>query len=505
MRRSESAARVNPVILPEPETGRTPLGKGGRVLMLMLLYLPCLLVRVELDNDIWFLLNSGRYVLQHGIPFIEPFTLHPNMTFLMQQWLSAVVFQVVYSGLGAYGIIALMALTFAGIITVLYRLTYKISRGNQLASFLTTFFTAAVLTPFLTTRPMNFTLLILLGELYLLESYIEQQKIGWLIPLPFLSALFINMHTAMWPMQFVILLPYFIDSFKFKFLCVEGQGYRKAPLFLAALAMFAAGFLNPYGIRAVTYLTRSYGYQEIGVVYEMQAADVNNMVGKFIFGTFLVVIAVYLLYRAGKTRLRYVLLAGGTALLALSSVRSFVLFLICGIFSLAYYLQDIRLQKKKERPEKDPRRLRRLLAVLVVFAFAFLCFSRYFSIVKAEKTPEVAAPVNYLLQNEETDGMVLYTGYNDGNYAEYMGLRPYIDARAEVFVKKNNGVADIMKEYYDLQMGILYYKDVLDQYGFTHLLVATGDILYTYLPYDDAYKLIYEDETYAIYKAVSAP
>jgi hypothetical protein len=114
--------------------------------------------------------------------------------------------------------------------------------------------------------------------------------------------------------------------------------------------------------------------------------------------------------------------------------------------------------------------------------------------------PAVSQAVEYLVEHEDQDGMVLYTGYNDGGYAEFMGFKPYIDPRAEVFVEKNNHKADVMKEYHDLQFGELYYKDLLDQYGFTHLLISKGDILITYLPHDDAYEKIYEDEIYQIYR-----
>ena len=56
--------------------------------------IPLILVlfwRVEY-NDIWFLLNHGKYVLNNGFPSIEPFTIHQNFSFVMQQWLSPLYF-----------------------------------------------------------------------------------------------------------------------------------------------------------------------------------------------------------------------------------------------------------------------------------------------------------------------------------------------------------------------------------------------------------------------------
>ena len=35
------------------------------------------------DNDAWFLMNSGRYVELFGIPHVEPFTVHENLHFVM--------------------------------------------------------------------------------------------------------------------------------------------------------------------------------------------------------------------------------------------------------------------------------------------------------------------------------------------------------------------------------------------------------------------------------------
>ena len=468
---------------------------------MLLVFLPCVLVNLQLDNDLWFLLNSGRFVLQHGIPTIEPFTLHQNFSFVMQQWLSAVIFWSVYSRLGAVGILALVFVVYCAIVFVTYRLTLLLSDGNQIASFLATIVTSAALRLVMTSRPMIFTMLLLICELYLIERFIRSSNVWFLIPLPVFSALLINLHAAMWPIQFVILLPYMIDAFRFKVLFVEGQGYPKRYFFPAIGLMFGAGFLNPYGWDAMSYVFRSYGFREISVVQEMQSANINTVFGKLIFGAFFLLLAIYMLKKERKTRLRYALLPLGTAVLALSSLRSFSLFAVCGIFPLAYFLKDVTLPAGKIQSQQGVLRLRAVLIALVALAVGLLFFQRVSTFVKTDEAPEVSTAVNYLLEHEQTQDMVLYTGYNDGGYAEFMGLKPYIDPRAEVFVKKNNGQRDVMKEYYELQYGQKYYKEVIEHYHFTHLLLTHEDLLSTYLPYDAAYELIYEDSVYLIYRS----
>lgn len=479
-----------------------PLNDANKInskILILLLFLPCLVVTLRMDNDIWFLLNSGRYVLEHGIPTIEPFTLHSNFSFLMQQWLSAVLFWSVYAKLGAAGVIALVFLVFCATVAVVYLLARHLSGGNQIASFLAAIITSAALKPAMVSRPIIFTMLILVCELYCTERFISAKKPVWLLPLPILSALQINLHAAMWPIQFIILLPYMIDSFRFKVLFVEGQGFPKRYFFPAIGLMAAAGFLNPYGFSAMTYVFRSYGFAEINMVLEMQPADINQLPGMLIFGLFLLILAVYLLKKERKTRLRYALLPLGTAVLALSSVRSFALFAACGIVPIAYVLRDAKLPEGRIKTQQGVLRLRKALIALVAVTICFLVGQRVITTMQKGQEPLVADAVNYLLQHENTDEMVLYTGYNDGGYAEFMGLKPYIDPRAEVFVQKNNRQKDVMKEYHDLQYGLIYYRDVLEEYEFTHLLVSRDDLLATYLPHDEAYRLAYEDDTYLIY------
>ena len=67
------------------------LSRQQKALSLLLL-IPCLTIGKNLNNDIWFILNCGKYVVQNGIPNIEPFTIHEGLSFVMQQWLTAVIF-----------------------------------------------------------------------------------------------------------------------------------------------------------------------------------------------------------------------------------------------------------------------------------------------------------------------------------------------------------------------------------------------------------------------------
>ena len=74
-----------------------------------------------------------------------------------------------------------------------------------------------------------------------------------------------------------------------------------------------------------------------------------------------------------------------------------------------------------------------------------------------------------------------------------MGIKCYIDPRAEVFLKKNNLKEDIMEEYYLLQIGKIDVSSFLEKYKFSYLLVPETDYLYDNMSDVDNYKIVYNN------------
>lgn len=469
-------------------------------LILFLLIIPSVMIPLRLNNDVWFLLNSGRYVLEKGIPHTEPFTLHEGMAFVMQQWLTAVLFWAVYSAFGPVGLLTVVAGTFAGIILIIYKLCLRISEDNFLISFLVTLFASFLTSLFMQTRPYVFSTLILVLELFLLESFIGKNNPRYLLFLPVLSALLINLHAAMWPMMFILFIPYLIDSFPFHLGFLNGQGYRKGFLFASAGLSLAAGFANPYGLDAMTYLYRSYGDSDIfQLVAEMRPPNINDALGKIIIGAIFIVFLVRYFNRGGEPRLRYTLLELGLAYMTMSSVRSFLYFMTCAVFTCAYYLRKWTPPAGKFiKTEKSTLKLRKILAGLLILAFTATLFLKYQTLLKTREEPDEAGAVRYI-RSHAAAGTPVYTAYDEGGYAEFMGLRAYLDPRAEVFLTKNNHQADYIGEFCKLQTGELDYRSFLDKYSFAYVLVSKGDILHTYIPSDADYTLVYEDKHYRVY------
>ena len=453
--------------------------------------IPLILVlfwRVEY-NDIWFLLNHGKYVLNNGFPSIEPFTIHQNFSFVMQQWLSSVIFYLSYSLLGKYGLLLLTLLVTGYIIFISYKLCMLLSDNRySLSVLISTIVTTLLAASFITSRPHIFTFAIIITEIYLLEKYIKEEDKRYLYPLPLLSLLEINLHASMFFMQFAFILPYLIDSFKYKIGPLKSSGYTKKPLFITVILMFLVGFINPYGINAITYIFSSYGNSYINeIVEEMLPVVITDSVGKVSFFLIFMIVSIYIFYRKSKIKPRYFYLLIGTIYLTLSSQKGLSYLIIGGILPLAYYLKpafkkDTVKEKKKSYCYLLSSSCLVVISLLVVIGTDSMTFTYKFK-----------EGVDYLLENNKASDITLYIGYAEGAYPEWKGIKCYIDPRAEIFLKGNNKQKDIMEEYYLLQIGNLDVNEFLEKYKFDYLLVIETDYLYNNMDDIDNYKLVYEN------------
>ena len=491
--------------MPDELLHKGDIAVKDRLFIKLIIFAPCLMVLFRsLDNDIWWLLNSGRYVLQHGIPHIEPFTIHQGFHFVMQSWLSSVIFWVTYSHLGAVGIKVLVMLFYIMMVYIFYKLCMKVSENYFLVSFVVSFAAGYIISCDMTSRPYIFSTFFFALEVFLLESYRLSNKIKYILFLPLFSVLLINLQAAMWPMLFVLLIPYVIESFKFKIGPFVSPGAEKKVLFSVIAAMIAVGFINPYGLEAMTYLARTYGIATINEhIREMQPADITIFLGQLTFAGILAVILIFTKHGNGKKRLRYTLLAIGTAYLALSAIRSLPLFAICAFFPMAAYLKDFEPKIKQEPATKKTLQLRKILIVLIVITVTGLLVITNDSYkVKNRDIALLKNTIDYIIKNEDVSKVTLFTEYKTGGMAEFKGIPGYMDARAEVFVKKENRKADVLDEYFNMQSGAVYYKDVLNKYHFTHILLTKDGILNVYLPHDSDYKLVYSNENYNLYERI---
>lgn len=464
------------------------LGKGFFIIFFaFLIWWVCTCNFILRDGDTYFLINHGRYIFSHGIPYVEPFTIHENFNFVMQQWLSSLIFYLFYKFFGIDSLLLLVVLANCLIVFLFYKICMLLSDNNyRISSIITIFCDIILVYFFIVARPQIFTFILVLCLIYSLELYIRKEKIRYLFVLPIISVLQINLHASMWWMLYVFILPYLLDGYKFKFFGRET--YKKWPILIVMIVMFLVAFINPYGLDAITYFFKSYGIDAINnYVSEMKNLTVANFTGKFCFLCIIVVIVLNIFAGKNKVKVRYLLLFIGTFYLTLSSIKGFSYFLLMSLFPCACYFKEY-MKPDMNREVYSLLYKIRYGAVVVVIVIG----SIFLSIGGIDYDSDISVGIDLLLDNYDVNDIKLYTNYNYGSYTEFRGIKSYIDSRAEVFLKSNNGVYNVFDEFLSVKRGDIDYDKFLTKYNFTHLLVDESEAFYDYLLDNDDYESIYK-------------
>lgn len=465
----------------------------------------CSMISIDKEMDIWFLLNHGKYVIEHGFPTIEPFSMHQGFSFVMQQWLSAVIFYLSYTVLGKYGLLLVVNIVNLLILLFTYKLCVLLTDNRKRLSIVLTCITdILLLTSFIIPRPQIFTYLLLIITLYIMEKFIRCKDTKLLYLLPLISLLQINLHASMWFMIFLFMLPYVVRLFINKLSDKGDNSLFKVIIIM--IIMFLVGFINPYTTKNMFYVFTSYGNMYINrTVVEMfppiKLLDnkVQNTYTSIHYSTVLSIISIYILNRKAKLNLTHMLLLLGVLILATTSIRNFPLLVIGTVPFLGYNLKFLFPKKKEFKHSiKDFLDRRYILAVIILATFLIGALV----IKEVPFTNKLKPGIDYLEKNYDLEKIVLYANYEDGSYAEYRGLKPYIDPRAEVFLESNNHKENIMKEFYFLQNGVLDYDKFISKYNFTHMIISKEDFLYYKVSNDKRYKIIYKGKDYKIYEKV---
>lgn len=457
------------------------------------------ITRMDKENDIFFLLRYGEQILNFGFPTTDFLSMHQDFSFVMQQWLSSVIFYLSYHFLGHYGLILIVNLVNLIILYMLYQFCMLLSDHNYKISILLACIADLLLeTGFIIPRPQIFDFLNLLLVLYIMEMFYRKKSNKILFLLPIISFLQINLHASVWFMLFLFMLPFVVNFLICKI--VDQSDNRIFQVLGIIVVMLLVGIANPYGIENITYIFSSYGVKYINeLVIEMLPPVLNveySVYGILTFTIMACVLTVYIEYKKEKISLRYALLLLGVTVLALSHIRNYSLYIIGAIPPLALYLKKV-LKKdynKQVIDESYKRYYKKIVMILGVYlvGMTFLFNNKF--------TNELEKGVDYLLDHYKREDIVLYTDYNNGSYCEFRGLKPYIDTRAEVFLKANNKKENILKEYYLLENGLLDYQKFLDKYKFTHLIISKTDTLYPIVSQDKNYKTIYREDSYSIFE-----
>ena len=469
---------------------------AAKISKLLILAIPLMFAGVCMDNDFWFVINHGRYILANGFTNIEPFTVHEGLAFSFEKWLTCIVFYKVYDWVGAWGMYVFMLLVFCVLIWLYYKGCLLFSYNNEnLSLILTAVCMVCFGWSYMRTRPQIFSYIFLTAEVICLEKYARSGNTRKLWPLPLLSFLYMQFHSTMLPIFFIMMLPYLCDFGFINVLGVKGGSYRKLPILLFMGLSMITTLANPYGVRSFVYLFNSlHDGGLLSNINEVKKSSFNDLFD--CSGPVLVMQVMYIikrLFRKEKFRLRFLFMLGGTFLMAMYAVRNISFFMLMGGLICAWELKELKFDFKIMTPIKK-------IAGIVVIICAVIYANQSFDIMRS--TYAWRALDEFAEVHPDTN-VRMYTDFNCGSYAEWKGFRCYADPRAEVFLKSVNGKEDILAEVWDSMHSRITAAQLQEKYGFDYWLVQSGYSLDLQLKRNDQYELIVDNnDDYSVYKYI---
>ena len=442
-------------------------------------------------EDIWFLFSHGRYVLEYGIPHTDFLTIHQNLHFVMQQWGFSVLLYFFYQHIGSMGVFFFLGIMNFFIVYFLYRLCMVISSNNYYYSCLIASVIDVLLElAFIIPRPQIMSLLIFIIVLFLLERYHKNKNDRGVFFFPLLSIILINIHASMWPMLFVFSLPFVVE---YIILFIRKKENKIFFLIFTLFLSFLCGFLNPYGIEAMTYSFHSYGIDIANqLIIEMHSfslftSDYSLLINSLFILSIIIANVVFIILNYKKYPIHYYFLFLGFSFMAFLNIRN-CSFLIIG--TMPFFVTGFRHLVEKKIPIS--------YFVVPICGILSIVFFQYYRGFYEIRNVEVDKIADYL-KKEKTSTIRLYTGFNEGSYLEYQGYSVYMDSRMEVFLKKNNHKEDILEEYYQLLMGTIDYEQFIQKYHFNYLVVPKNTLFSHYLEEHD-YDVVCREKNILLFK-----
>lgn len=488
-----------------------------KVIKFLMIFTPFFLVlsiNKHLDNDTYWIIKTGEYIFNNGIPEKDFLTIHTNMDIVCQQWLSSVIFYKIFTWFGEIGVIMLSAIMYIVIVALMYKLTYMISKNTFICALICIGASVEMAT-YTVTRPQIFTYTIILIELICLESYVKNSNWKYLIPLPILSVLEVNLHASMWTMPFIIMLPYLVNALPIKIKGKKLSCCKIVPLIIAVISMIGAGFITPYGVKGMSFIfTTSIGNKVNSSIMELAPITLELSNGRML-ALIAAAILFYIYWLKKGTNnvpLRYHLLILGTMAMGLRYIKLFAYFLIAGLTVSSALVSDFKLKITEKFKDKKFNHVVGgeiiFFIVLLLFVAIFVSEVDIFNNTDNKENSRGLSDIQLLdeavdvLDNEDRDDMVLFNDFNTGGYLEFRGYKTYIDPRADSFVLEANHDFDYLTESKKIQSGHIFYKDFIDKYDFTHFIIQKNLTPYldTSLEHDDDYEKLFENEEYVIYK-----
>ena len=516
---------------------------------------------VTLQNDTYYTIKIGEYIMENGITGMDPFSWHEGLSYTFPHWAYDVLMYKIYD-IGGFNLIYLSTVFFSCLLGVcIYMVNVKLNK-NKFISFIITLGAMYLLTDYIAARAQLVTFILFILEIYSIEKFLQTRKKRYAIYLVLGSIAIANLHVAVWPFYFVLFLPYIgeyivcclvnipkcilnirkkslqkrvasiqisqdeteilqeniqrleekIQKYDIRREKNNKNAYKitfqknPAVLWLIGILIICilSGFLTPLGTTPYTYLSKTMqGNTTQNINEHLPLTLYNNLE----FMAVIVIFLAVLMFTDTKIQLKDLFFLGGLLFLAFMSRRQTSMFILIGNVILVRMIEAFLNKYDKQLCPKIEKIItttfgKVVISVVVVFiSFQIVKPKMDDTIVNSSSYPVEAS--EYILENLDLENMRIFNEYNYGSYLLFKGIPVFIDSRADLYTPEFNEGTYIFSDFLNISNIGTYYEDKFEEYGITHVIIYKNAKLNIFLSRDENYLQLYSDDNFCVYERLT--
>ena len=319
--------------------------------ILMILMICIAFTSRSFQNDTFYTIKVGQSILKNGIDMKDHFSIH-TLNYTYPHWLYDVITYKLYQVGGLQGLYQVTILTFM-IIGIIFYLANIKKNKSYFASLLFSILAMIMLARFVTARAQLITYLLFLVEVIFIEQLLKNGKKRYMFLLFLLNILIANLHAAVWPFYFILMLPYLCEYLVKKIMekikdkpnlgIFENKIEVKKEenmkyLFFTFLISLPLGLLTPIGDVPYTYFIKILQGDTMKYINEHKPLVlIENF---FVIG-YLFIFLIPLIFTKVKIRLSDLFMILGLLFMSFLSVRHIALLAVIGMFYLCRLICNI--------------------------------------------------------------------------------------------------------------------------------------------------------------------
>ena len=450
------------------------------------------------QNDTFYTIKCGEYIFNNGIFNLksDPFSWL-DLPYCFPHWLYDLMIYVIYAKFGFDGIYISTILFTALLGLSLYDLSLYKSQ-NRLVSGVIVILSLFVMEPYIAARAQLVTFILFVLEILFIEKLLNTRKIRYGVGLVAIAGLIAQLHVAVFPMFFILALPYigealfayFFEDVYFaifydvpksiytilsklakneedkkrykdkslrisqnqKIKEIKHQKLQENPykikvqknkniiiLLIVLIIAFSTGLLNPTGKTAYTYLLKTAAGNTTQSINEHQPLVLANSEN---FAVSFIMFLAILIFIDIKIQLSDVFMLIGLTALAFISKRQISIYVIGCTPIMVKLISDFFAKYDSQTCNKVLDKVTSIVGIILICNFYILnAASFYDEKINEQYIYNSDYPIeacDWILENLDVSNMRIYNEYNYGSYLILRGIPVFIDSRADLYAPEFN-------------------------------------------------------------------